>query len=207
MIFGSQSAPESRAVRIRLFELVWSCGRVHSHERFRLLRVRTAERPSRTPLRLLLRVHRFRLACLAPPRCSRQQPTSTADDRTRERQPGEPRHLQRPLLSSVMSLRWWHRLLCRILRQSAHTPQHVAFIMDGNRRYAKQHHVRTVEGHTKGYDKLKEVSLWQAGVASSAARHSAHLSSVARLPAADVASSIPSPCSVRRPWSGASSSA
>lgn len=29
--------------------------------------------------------------------------------------------------------------------------------MDGNRRYAKHQRVRTIDGHTKGYDKLKEV--------------------------------------------------
>jgi len=39
-------------------------------------------------------------------------------------------------------------------------PQHIAFIMDGNRRYAKEKHWRSMEGHSSGYDKLKETLEW-----------------------------------------------
>jgi len=55
-------------------------------------------------------------------------------------------------------MRWEQRALCGVLRRAPHVPRHVAFIMDGNRRYAKQQQVHTAQGHYRGYDKLKEVS-------------------------------------------------
>lgn len=39
-------------------------------------------------------------------------------------------------------------------------PQHIAFIMDGNRRYAKKNSVNTSAGHYKGFDKLSETLKW-----------------------------------------------
>ena len=36
-------------------------------------------------------------------------------------------------------------------------PQHVAFIMDGNRRYARSHHKQVAQGHGDGYEALKRV--------------------------------------------------
>ncbi|CAH1109958.1 unnamed protein product [Psylliodes chrysocephalus] len=39
-------------------------------------------------------------------------------------------------------------------------PNHVAFIMDGNRRYAKKTKVQKAEGHSKGFDKLAECLQW-----------------------------------------------
>lgn len=46
--------------------------------------------------------------------------------------------------------------------------QHVAIIMDGNRRWAKQHRRVEAKGHIAGYEKLKEVMEWckEAGVAT-----------------------------------------
>ncbi|MEK7602567.1 MAG: polyprenyl diphosphate synthase [Patescibacteria group bacterium] len=45
-------------------------------------------------------------------------------------------------------------------------PTSVGLIMDGNRRYAKEHGLPTFEGHTKGLQKMKEVVHWahRAGV-------------------------------------------
>lgn len=40
------------------------------------------------------------------------------------------------------------------------TPRHVGIIMDGNRRWAKEHGLPTLRGHRRGYDKLKEVGEW-----------------------------------------------
>ena len=38
-------------------------------------------------------------------------------------------------------------------------PQHIGFIVDGNRRWAKKHGLPTYEGHLAGYNGLKEVLL------------------------------------------------
>ncbi|MFA7286519.1 MAG: polyprenyl diphosphate synthase [Patescibacteria group bacterium] len=42
---------------------------------------------------------------------------------------------------------------------------HVGFIMDGNRRWAKAAGLPTLEGHRRGYEKLKEVARWCAELA------------------------------------------
>ncbi|KAI9230871.1 MAG: dehydrodolichyl diphosphate synthase [Piptocephalis tieghemiana] len=47
----------------------------------------------------------------------------------------------------------------RILRQGP-IPKHLGFIMDGNRRFARKHHVETGIGHYRGFDKLEEVLEW-----------------------------------------------
>lgn len=39
-------------------------------------------------------------------------------------------------------------------------PRHVAFIMDGNRRFAAKKHVERIDGHSKGFDKLAETLKW-----------------------------------------------
>jgi ditrans,polycis-polyprenyl diphosphate synthase len=36
-------------------------------------------------------------------------------------------------------------------------PQHIAIIMDGNRRYARSHRIDTSEGHISGAEVLKKV--------------------------------------------------
>lgn len=37
---------------------------------------------------------------------------------------------------------------------------HLAIIMDGNRRWAKEHHLPSHEGHRAGYERLKQVGDW-----------------------------------------------
>lgn len=37
-------------------------------------------------------------------------------------------------------------------------PQHVAFVMDGNRRFARSHGIETVEGHNLGFEALARVN-------------------------------------------------
>ena len=48
-------------------------------------------------------------------------------------------------------------LLIGALRQGP-IPQHVAFVMDGNRRFAKLHGIETIEGHSIGFEALMRVS-------------------------------------------------
>jgi hypothetical protein len=47
-------------------------------------------------------------------------------------------------------------LLVGALRQGP-IPQHVAFVMDGNRRFARSHGIETVEGHNLGFEALARV--------------------------------------------------
>lgn len=41
--------------------------------------------------------------------------------------------------------------------QQGPIPQHVAFVMDGNRRYARTHKIETVEGHNLGFEAMARV--------------------------------------------------
>uniref|UniRef100_A0A7S0DUC8 Alkyl transferase n=1 Tax=Amorphochlora amoebiformis TaxID=1561963 RepID=A0A7S0DUC8_9EUKA len=56
-------------------------------------------------------------------------------------------------------LPWLQKMACRMLRLGP-TPNHVAFIMDGNRRYAKKIKAERIVGHRRGYDTLLEVLKW-----------------------------------------------
>jgi undecaprenyl pyrophosphate synthase len=38
-------------------------------------------------------------------------------------------------------------------------PNHVAFVMDGNRRYARMNHKQTIQGHTDGFMALRRVRV------------------------------------------------
>uniref|UniRef100_A0A1B6DEP7 Alkyl transferase n=2 Tax=Clastoptera arizonana TaxID=38151 RepID=A0A1B6DEP7_9HEMI len=57
------------------------------------------------------------------------------------------------------SLTWTQLLMLKVLK-CGNIPKHVAFIMDGNRRYAQKKNVQKVEGHSKGFDKLSETLQW-----------------------------------------------
>ncbi|KAK2629842.1 hypothetical protein QTJ16_000662 [Diplocarpon rosae] len=47
-------------------------------------------------------------------------------------------------------------MLIGALRQGS-IPQHVAFVMDGNRRFARSHKIETVEGHNLGFEALARI--------------------------------------------------
>lgn len=54
---------------------------------------------------------------------------------------------------------WSQRLFANILKAGP-LPKHVALIMDGNRRYARTHHMEKIQGHKSGFDKLIEALSW-----------------------------------------------
>ncbi|KAI9933016.1 hypothetical protein ASPWEDRAFT_22764 [Aspergillus wentii DTO 134E9] len=58
-----------------------------------------------------------------------------------------------PIEFALSNLR---ELLVGALRQGP-VPQHVAFVMDGNRRFARTHGIETVEGHNLGFESLARV--------------------------------------------------
>jgi undecaprenyl pyrophosphate synthase len=43
-------------------------------------------------------------------------------------------------------------------------PKHIAFVMDGNRRYARMNHKEVQQGHSDGFIALRRVSCWNQGV-------------------------------------------
>lgn len=49
----------------------------------------------------------------------------------------------------------WERFCANIIKAGP-MPKHIAFIMDGNRRYAKKCQVERQEGHSQGFNKLAE---------------------------------------------------
>jgi len=54
------------------------------------------------------------------------------------------------------SINQLRELLIGALRQGP-IPQHVAFVMDGNRRFARSHKIETVEGHNLGFEALARI--------------------------------------------------
>ena len=61
------------------------------------------------------------------------------------------------------TVRWLGDALRRVVASAVATrpvPAHVAFIMDGNRRYAERQHLQIVSGHTRGYQRLIQALEW-----------------------------------------------
>ncbi|PWW77288.1 Prenyltransf-domain-containing protein [Tuber magnatum] len=82
-------------------------------------------------------------------------PTLHGSSRTRKWVLSSP-----PVEWATMKLR---ELLINALRQGP-VPQHVAFVMDGNRRFARSNHIETVEGHNMGFEALAKALCYKAGV-------------------------------------------
>lgn len=61
--------------------------------------------------------------------------------------------------SPEVSLSWFENLACGILKRG-YIPKHVAFIMDGNRRYARKAGMQKADGHKQGFDTLAKVLSW-----------------------------------------------
>ena len=51
-----------------------------------------------------------------------------------------------------------NRLVSKIMEKQM--PEHIAIIMDGNRRYAAEHSMKPWEGHRKGAEKLDDLIDW-----------------------------------------------
>ncbi len=54
----------------------------------------------------------------------------------------------------------WLESICLRILKCGNIPRHVAFIMDGNRRYAKRLGLEKIQGHAQGFDKLAETLQW-----------------------------------------------
>lgn len=52
------------------------------------------------------------------------------------------------------------RDFCNSVLKCGEIPKHVAFIMDGNRRFAKEKHQPRAQGHESGFQKLAEVCIF-----------------------------------------------
>ncbi|KAK7588227.1 hypothetical protein V9T40_005472 [Parthenolecanium corni] len=55
---------------------------------------------------------------------------------------------------------WWVHRMCFYVLKWGSMPKHIAFIMDGNRRYAKKLGADRVAGHQRGFSKLTETLQW-----------------------------------------------
>jgi ditrans,polycis-polyprenyl diphosphate synthase len=56
-------------------------------------------------------------------------------------------------------LGFFEKIVLNILKLGE-IPNHIAFIMDGNRRYAKQNNILTIKGHEEGEKALERCLLW-----------------------------------------------
>lgn len=57
------------------------------------------------------------------------------------------------------SLTWYERRAISLVKLGG-APKHVAFIMDGNRRYARMRALPVEEGHAVGFDSLLRCLEW-----------------------------------------------
>ena len=56
---------------------------------------------------------------------------------------------------------WLQRIACNVIRYGCTSrPKHIAIVMDGNRRFAREHHFDRAHGHALGADKLFDVCQW-----------------------------------------------
>lgn len=56
--------------------------------------------------------------------------------------------------------KWHETLAMNIMRSGGYIPRHIAFVMDGNRRYAKSQQLRHIEGHSQGFEKMAKCLRW-----------------------------------------------
>ena len=63
--------------------------------------------------------------------------------------------------SNQVQYSWLQRVAGNVIRYGCTSrPRHIAIVMDGNRRFAREHNVERAEGHSLGANKLFEVCQW-----------------------------------------------
>jgi ditrans,polycis-polyprenyl diphosphate synthase len=62
--------------------------------------------------------------------------------------------------NDVVELSWFERKVFLPILRFSRIPHHAAFIMDGNRRFARNLNEPSLVGHRLGYDRLRRVLLW-----------------------------------------------
>ncbi|OUC42727.1 di-trans,poly-cis-decaprenylcistransferase [Trichinella nativa] len=68
-------------------------------------------------------------------------------------------HAFMPTLFSAEKLSWLQRMMAKLLSLGP-IPQHIAFIMDGNRRFATKLGMEATSGHEYGYETLMKTLQW-----------------------------------------------
>lgn len=63
-----------------------------------------------------------------------------------------------PNLTKAISSQNWAQIITASVLEQGPIPKHIAFIMDGNRRFAKRHGIEVKEGHFLGGVALERVS-------------------------------------------------
>jgi ditrans,polycis-polyprenyl diphosphate synthase len=56
--------------------------------------------------------------------------------------------------------RTWAQKIFGDILKCGEIPKHVALIMDGNRRFAREKNMQKIQGHISGFEKLVEVNLF-----------------------------------------------
>lgn len=59
----------------------------------------------------------------------------------------------------MLELNWWEKFAIGVMKQGK-VPQHIAFIMDGNRRFGKAKSSKAMSGHQEGAYTLKKCLLY-----------------------------------------------
>lgn len=54
---------------------------------------------------------------------------------------------------------WLEKFAIKVLKSSDRLPKHYAFILDGNRRYARSKNQPVIEGHKQGAETVTKVRL------------------------------------------------
>ncbi|KAL5290143.1 DHDDS family protein [Megaselia abdita] len=58
---------------------------------------------------------------------------------------------------------WLEKIAINVIK-CGNIPNHIAIIMDGNRRFARSNNIEKIDGHTKGFDKLAECLKWSLDI-------------------------------------------